>query len=179
MTAIVGLGHRARHGKNYIARSLVGAAIAEGYYAKEYGFADALKVYCRVAFGMREKDPRLLQIVGTDIFRRFDADVWVRVLMDTIEEQKPDVAVITDMRFPNEAQAIRRRGGLCVKVERRNANGTLWIAKDRDPNHESEIALTDYPFDQTVACYDGDLAGLEAAGVALWRQVAQTLRKVA
>ncbi len=162
---ILGLGHRARHGKDSVARAIVEYCATQGIYAKQYGFCDALKAHCRVAFGMREKDAPLLQMVGTDLYRRKDPDIWIRVLMDTLDEQKPDVALITDTRFQNEAEAILWRGGSVIKVERRNADDGLWVAQDRDPNHSSETALTNYPFDLVVSAKDGQLTELLDSGI--------------
>ena len=137
---IVGLGYKARQGKNTVARGIIQHCATQEIYAKEYGFATALKAYCRV-LGMRKKDGQLLQTVGTDVFRHLNPDIWVRVLMDTIEEDQPDVAIITDMRFPNEVEAIKAQNGLVVRVSRINPNGTTWIADDRPADHSSEIAL--------------------------------------
>lgn len=157
---VIGLGHRARQGKDLAARAIVAECARRGLYAKQYAFADALKAYCRVAFKMRQKDARLLQLVGTDVFRTSDPDVWVRVLIDTMREQEPDVAVITDMRFPNEADAVVDLGGYTMKVERLG-----FIVTDRDPNHPSETALSHYVFDEYVAACEGDIAGLQVSAL--------------
>lgn len=170
---ILGLGHRARHGKDTVARAIVSYCAQRGVYAKQYGFADALKAHCRVAFGMREKDAPLLQMVGTDLYRRTDPNIWVRVLLDTIAEQEPDVAIITDVRFPNEAEAIRAKGGAVVKVERRNEDGSLWVAGDRNPNHPSEIALANYPFDEHLWVYNGEVDTLKQIGTDVFEQLWQ------
>ena len=157
---IIGLGNKARHGKNYAAKCMLAHAAAHGVYGKEYGFADALKAYCRVAFGMRKKDAPLLQYVGTDIFRKKDPDVWVRVLLDTIEDQQPDLAIITDVRFPNEANAVRAAGGKLVHVSRLNEDGSHYVAPDRDPLHLSETALDAYTFDYHITAESGNVAHL-------------------
>lgn len=157
---VIGMGHRARQGKDTVAKALVAECARRGLYAKQYAFADALKAYCRVAFGMRQKDARLLQIVGTDVFRASQPDIWVRVLVDTMREQAPDVALITDMRFPNEADAVVNMGGYTMKVER-----VGFIATDRDPNHPSETALANYTFDEYVAALEGDMLGLQTSAL--------------
>jgi hypothetical protein len=166
---VIGLGHRARHGKDTVARAIVRDATKQGWYAKQYAFADALKAYCRVAFGMREKDAPLLQYMGTNVFRKTDPGIWVRVLLDTIEEQQPDVAVISDMRFPNEADAIKALGGYTMCVERRREDGSLWVATDRDPNHPSEIAMEGYPFDERIIGQDGQVNKLITTGIYTFR----------
>ena len=73
--------------------------------------------------------------------RSIDPEIWLRALYWTIAERQPAIAVITDMRFPNEFELIKSMGGLCIKVERRDAAGRLFVPTDRDPNHESEVAL--------------------------------------
>lgn len=174
---VLGMGHKARHGKDFLAKSLVMHCNARGIFAKQYGFADALRAYCRVAFGMREKDAPLLQVVGTDIFRKRNPDIWVRVLEDTLLEQQPEVAVITDMRFPNEADMIKRLGGSTIDVQRITVTGQPYVATDRDPNHPSETALDGYAFDRIVIAMSGDTEDLVGQGIASfeilyeqWRQ---------
>jgi hypothetical protein len=161
---IIGLGHKARHGKNYVATEIVKEADKHGLYAKEYGFAHALKAYCRVAYGMRKKDPELLQVVGTNIFRKYQPDVWVEVLLAQLDEERPDIAVISDVRFPNEAEAIRHAGGLLYKITRLADRGVPYVAPDRDPFHPSETALDDYlGWEHHFAITNGNTAGLKAA----------------
>ena len=60
--------------------------------------------------------PRLaLQKVGTEAFRQgIDVDFWVKALMARL---KPDGAyVISDMRFPNEFEAVKNAGGKTVRI---------------------------------------------------------------
>ena len=75
--------------------------------------------------------------------RSVDPDIWLRALYWTIAERQPPLALITDLRFPNEFEMVRAMGGLTIKVERRDAAGRLFVPTDRDPNHESEVALAD------------------------------------
>ena len=168
---ILGLGHKARHGKNYLAKTLVQHCAKRGIYAQEYAFADAVKAYCRVAFGMREKDATLLQFVGTDVFRKHQPDIWVRVLADTLHEQRPEVAIITDLRFPNEMQMIKDRAGYTVRVTRTQADGSPWVAPDRDPNHLSETALDHSHFDFELTAVSGNLVSLYQDGIQLFDQL--------
>lgn len=170
---VVGLGHKARHGKDYLAKMLVMHCNARGIAAKQFAFADALRAYCRVAFGMREKDAPLLQVVGTDIFRKRNPDIWVRVLEDTLQEQQPEVAIITDMRFPNEAEMIKRLGGVTIDVQRIDVSGAPYVAPDRDPLHASETALDGYLFDAYVSAWSGDTIGLTREGIQVFERLYQ------
>ncbi|MGY1436679.1 deoxynucleotide monophosphate kinase family protein [Streptomyces reniochalinae] len=96
---------------------------------------------------------RVLQTAGQTV-RDLDPDFWVNVAMD-----KVDVAdtwnmpvVVTDCRYPNEAEALKARGFTLVRVQRPGNPGTL--------EHESETALDDFPVDR-VLINGGTLFDLE------------------
>jgi hypothetical protein len=63
----------------------------------------------------------------------------------TYNEEFPDW-IITDMRFPNELNAIKDRGGITVRVERGIHPNNPSIAQ----NHISETALDNATFDYTI-----------------------------
>jgi len=109
----------------------------------------------------------LLQKVGTDLFRdQLHPNVWINSLFvdykleneeSTYLNPYPTIEypnwLITDLRFPNEFQAIKDRGGICVRVNRfetqtfYNPNVSF---PDGIPIHASERALDDYPFDYEI-----------------------------
>lgn len=60
---------------------------------------------------------RLLQAIGTDGVRaHLGADAWVRAF-DLARDRRADT-VAPDVRFPNEADYIRRHGGLVIRIDR-------------------------------------------------------------
>ncbi|MEU8327338.1 hypothetical protein [Micromonospora sp. NPDC048839] len=59
----------------------------------------------------------LLQRFATESIRALDEDFWVRLVMSDVDSDIRPV-VIGDVRFHNEAEAIRRAGGLLVRVTR-------------------------------------------------------------
>lgn len=138
---IIGIGYKARQGKDTIAREMVKHAGKLGLYAKQYGFADALKVECRINGGMEEKNPELLQETGVWYRNNVDINFWVTLLGRQIQEEQPDIAIITDVRFFNELEFIRSNNGKLIKVVRKNPDGSSVVAPDRDPNHSSESEL--------------------------------------
>jgi hypothetical protein len=89
---------------------------------------------------------RLLQRLGTEAGREILGDnIWV----DTaFKNAQADKIVITDCRFPNEAAAVRERGGLVVRIHRPG------VGPRND--HASETSLTDYDFDFHIV-NDGSL----------------------
>lgn len=170
-TLIVGFGNKARHGKDTVAGLVHCALPAE---TKVYSFGAALKAVARV-FGMKGKDGTVLQALGTEVFRRINPNVWVDVLNEQIDEEKPRVALIPDVRFPNEADFVRRSGGILIRVRRLNDSGTLWVARDRDPQHSSEIALDDYPFDLDFSITSGDWDGLRSSARIVTERIKQLI----
>lgn len=195
-TLIIGIGHKARHGKDTVARIL---SQHDPKRVRVYSWAAALKAVCRAVLGMRGKDGLLLQIVGTDIFRaspterafglarlagshphllprayalaavlEHNPQVWVETLLDQIAEEAPAVALIPDTRFPNEAAACHAT----IRVSRVTPDGTAHVCADRDPLHPSETALDDYPnWTATIRNVEGEHGSLAAQAIAAYEAI--------
>ena len=56
--------------------------------------------------------------------------------------------IITDVRFPNEAQAIKDRGGIVIRVNRLDVD--KFTTNFPQTLHPSETALDDYKFDHVI-----------------------------
>lgn len=65
---------------------------------------------------------QVLQFVGTDIFRKFKPNVWVDATINKIKKEKPQIAIITDCRFPNEIDAIKNNNGYTIRLTRNPFN---------------------------------------------------------
>lgn len=86
------------------------------------------------------KTPReAMQTLGTEWGRNLiGPDLWVNAAMQGLAGD----AVFTDVRFPNEAKAIKAAGGMLFRIVRADAT--------RVAPHESESALDDFHADWTV-----------------------------
>ena len=115
--------------------------------------------------------PRLLlQVIGTDCIRdKVHPNAWVNALFadykyEIHRSEVPTRAagfidqhvypnwIITDMRFPNELEAVKSRGGITIRVNRLNStnqNGHTYINK-KDRTHPSEISLDSATFDYVI-----------------------------
>jgi len=60
----------------------------------------------------------VLQIIGTDIFRKMYSNVWADALMRRIKADGTMLALISDIRFPNEVFAVQEMGGIVVRLTR-------------------------------------------------------------
>ena len=94
----------------------------------------------------------LLQEWGTELRRAEDPDYWVRAWEHRVVAL-PRV-VNDNVRFVNEADAIRRLGGFLIKVTR-----PAWLPQG---THVSESALADWTDYDFTILNDGDLADLVA-----------------
>lgn len=107
-----------------------------------------------------------LQWHGTDLRRAEDRDYWARRAIEAARSElsSPDVdlAVFTDVRFPNEVDAIKDAGGVVVRLfvspETRDAR---LLARDGHlpppgaSDHPSETALNEYTDFDLVLSNDG------------------------
>lgn len=89
----------------------------------------------------------LLQRLGTEAGRNVLGDnVWIDAALGGV---KPDGRyVVTDVRFPNEADAVRKRNGRIWRVSRSGVGPAN--------QHASETSLDDYDFDARIE-NDGSL----------------------
>ena len=101
----------------------------------------------------------LLQIIGTECIRdKVHPNAWVNALFADYKScSLPDETtfiddegfirknssqwIITDMRFPNELEAVKRRGGITIRVNRPGL---------AESNHESETSLDSAIFDYII-----------------------------
>ena len=92
----------------------------------------------------------LLQRFGTEVGREmFGEDFWVDAAIDSIQDGSK--VIVSDVRYPNEADAFKKLGGEVWRVVRPGYGA----AND----HASEHALNDYDFDQVID-NGGSLEGL-------------------
>jgi hypothetical protein len=180
---LIGLGHRARQGKDVVCSTLL--ELSQGK-AKRYSFAEELKRYCAEHHdALIQKYPHLdltkkkddeiygyvdvLQYVGTEVFRKDDPYYWVNKLKTRIEQEQPELAIIPDVRFPEEAAYVKEQDGALVKVVRITAEGVPYIDPNRDPKHPSECALDNYQgWDFIIMAADGEVNALKESASQLW-----------
>lgn len=90
-----------------------------------------------------EEVRRLLQVLGTKVREHLGSDIWVLAAMQGLRIGAPGSSrlgyVFSDVRFPNEADEIQRRGGSVLRIVRPGVEPV-------NP-HVSETALDAWDFD--------------------------------
>lgn len=111
-------------------------------------------------FGVTNRE--ILQILGQSLRDNLSPDVWVNALFVTYSSNEN--WIVTDVRMPNEAKAIKDRGGIIIRVNRNT---------EYNDNHISETALDNYKdFDFVIDNNEG-LEELVKKVLCIWKSVTE------
>jgi hypothetical protein len=93
--------------------------LLEGRTKESRAWREQVDAWWAERLNMPTLTPRwVLQYWGTEVVRRsFHDDTWIASLENKLRKTTDDV-VISDCRFPNEIAAIKRAGGIVVRVVR-------------------------------------------------------------
>jgi hypothetical protein len=102
---------------------------------------------------------RMLQTLGVAVRDNANPNYWIDLTLTDL----PAFTVITDVRFPNEAEAIRALGGIIVQINRPGFEPLL--------EHESETPLSPDNVD-VVICNDGNVKQLHDRVLTTLKEIA-------
>lgn len=163
MTLVIGASGRARHGKTDFCEAIRDYVIYEqGGTAKLYDIGDMIRRYC-IANGLlpqverKDMTKEQLQIL-IDVGKKKrdeNEDYWINQMLFQIKQNGLDVALIPNLRYLNEAKAIKDIGGFVVRMKRLNPDGSTFISEDRPPNHVSETNLEFWAADAYLTTVEG------------------------
>lgn len=140
---IVALGHKSRVGKDTLARFMLSylRQMTRNLGIGRVSFADKLKDHCFQMYGhLGLKEKGFYEIEYNAQYRdepipkigKTPVEIWIEVgnkmrevysntWVDLAFETNLDIAIITDMRFPNEANKVIENNGVLVKITRDQA----------------------------------------------------------
>jgi len=123
-TILIGLGSKARIGKDFAAQEL-----AKTFDVERIAFADKLKADLAKIFESYGMDYHKLESNSEDkaklrpllveygmTMRRFNENHWVDHALQN-REFNAQVTIITDVRFPNEAKRLQELGGYYIEIK--------------------------------------------------------------
>lgn len=168
---VIGISGKAGAGKDTIADYLVGK-----YGYKKISFAHTLKNMLKVA-GLEEPANRedkeknfegfpfnfreAAQKLGTEWGRSLDEDIWVKLTMKGLQEGCN--YVVSDVRFHNEAEAVRD-------------SGEVWHVKGRSANLG---VLSEHVSEQGIKAYYEDIEVDNSGSVSsLYKQIDRNMEKI-
>ena len=136
-----------------------GKDMAADYLVKELSFvrmalADPIKEMAHVYFHVPwdqlrrsdkpEKVRLLIQQLGTEVGRTYMPYIWIEDLCRRVEASTAQRIIVTDVRFPNEAETLVRRLHADLIFVRRPGNPNIGA---RMMEHASETSIEQIPFD--------------------------------
>lgn len=142
----LGIVGRARAGKTTVASAILKEAASQNLRTELFEFGsyvlkeaiDLNRIPSKERSQLTEEEIRQLVILGSER-REQDPYYWIKALVSDIGDRQPDVAVVSGVRFLNEAEAIQKTlGGKIIRVKSYIIDGVEYISTDRNPNHVSE-----------------------------------------
>ncbi len=150
---IIGVSGKARSGKD----TLFSIAQKDGFV--RLSFAEELKRRAREDFGLTSehtdgslKETPLDKLQGHstreflielgNLYRKYRSTFWVDIILDKIRANPTVNYMITDVRYPNEADALKEIGGELVRLERHPDRDSM--VDEKTKQSISETALDDY-----------------------------------
>jgi len=97
------------------------------------------------AFGVTYHEPgpmtgrEVLQYFGSDICRKMYENIWFDACIRRIRKDNPELALISDVRFPNEIKGVQDEGGIVFGLPRDIVNG-----QDTHSSEQVDLSLCDY-----------------------------------
>lgn len=84
---------------------------------------------------------QFMQYFATEICRSISPNCWAEAVIREIQRDQPSLAIITDLRFKSEAEAVKSAGGKVIQL----------LRSPYEDNHISENDLDDYTkFDSVI-----------------------------
>ena len=122
---IIGISGKKRSGKDTIYELIRGL---NGIRPRRAAFGDQIKEEVAGVTGVdvdhieehKERFRPMLQWWGTDFRRHYNGEsYWLDKMQSKMQAIRGrEVLVITDVRYPNEAELVKKAGGIMIRVER-------------------------------------------------------------
>lgn len=142
---LIGITGRCESGKSTVSKAIAKEAKSHGLKAEIFELSNYV---LREAIGMSTIPPKerseltnseIEELVRLGSQRREENPRhWIELMLADIEEKRPYVGVVPNIRFLNEAEAIRSMGGSIIRIRSFVVDGVEWVSRSRDPNHPSE-----------------------------------------
>lgn len=156
MPKIILIAGFAQHGKDASASILKNMLEEDGKKVFLIRYGDYLKTVARDRYGWNGlKDcygRNLLQVIGTELARDNNPDIWVNVVIETVKALATDCdyVIIPDFRYLNEHYRWVDNGysTLSIWVHRNDFDNGM---TPEQKNHRSETSLLDFQFNYIIS----------------------------
>lgn len=162
MKLVIGLCGRARHGKDLVAAEMKSQLEARGLRCLLTSFSASVfeeakarnMVYANDRAGCNKAELQTLVELG-HARRKQNVNYWVDLVAARVDQSLVDVALITGLRFENEAAWLHQRYGVLTRITRFNVDGSFYLSPDRDPTDPMEATVDRLPHDYELTAFSG------------------------
>jgi dephospho-CoA kinase len=142
--------------------------IKKGYQVAK--FASPVYMIAEKYFNMKNKDRKLLQIIGTDIGRRYDSDIWInRFLIDMrivkltkyLLKMQNIPFVCDDVRFKNEHKKLKKEGWIGIYLD---VSDDIRINRLNNRDGDAKIECLNHKSETEIDSFKDNLIKLDASG---------------
>ena len=147
---IISISGNARSGKDTLGNNFIDILRDSGIKAVKVSFADELKKSVDQfliektgisAFTEDDDEKRIIRPFlvcwGTDVIRKIDNNTWINKLEENLDLDA--VNIITDLRFLNELDWVKRNDGLSVLIEREGIEPANKYEEDNNSILKNEV----------------------------------------
>jgi hypothetical protein len=166
---LIGISGNINAGKDSVADILINLAKVEGLVCEKRKFAQKVKEQASILLGVHiskfedaefknkvvkryvDKSGEVKELtvrdyligIGNGLRKVIHEDIWVDLMFN--DYQSTDRWVISDVRYPNEFEAIKKLGGIMVYVKRKNS-----VYLDNESERSLDNYLKDNRFDYVI-----------------------------
>lgn len=170
---VIGIGHRARSGKDTAARAILESAPGDNIqvisvFDSVRAMGSALVDTLGIPLPFDHSNPnygKFYQKFG-DVLHTYDPEFKVRALRNSINPETR-VIIIPDIRRHSEFDIC----DVTLRVRKVDSYINEVLATDRDPNHISEIELTDVNWDYTLLNLIGHQSHFEQTAINIYQHI--------
>jgi hypothetical protein len=160
---VIGVCGRAEAGKSSASKAIFKEAVSNGlrpeiFEISSYVLKDAIG---QNLVGDKDREnltaEEIAQLVNVGTKRRSEnPQHWIELLRQDVADRNPDVALIPNLRFLNEADFVRESGGKIIRVKSYVVDGVEFISPSRNANHISEVEHHQIQADHFITVLRGE-----------------------
>lgn len=159
-----------------VGKAGAGKTYAARYLIEKYGFTPSKFAYpvydiAHNYFEMKDKDRKLLQVIGTDIARQtIDKNIWVNRFKEDIQiventaktfYDKVIRFVSDDVRFPNEHEILKKMNWLGIYLD---VDETIRIRRLIKRDGDAQMKTLKHSSEESIDLFKKELMPIDASG---------------
>jgi hypothetical protein len=116
----IAFGGKMRVGKDTAVKYCKSKVVSSDHFSFAEPIYEIMRFAQKKANLKYEKDRKFLQYIGTEWGRSKDENIWIDILLEKSANSKKDYIFVSDLRFENEFNMLKKNGWICVKIQKKH-----------------------------------------------------------